>query len=94
LFPVCSFCGERPVVGWFEGPDFLTFVDAPEKVRADEAWLACSTCLSLIQAGDRNALVQRGLQRVRKRSQPGSDSPNIERSIRMSQERFWAARPA
>lgn len=81
-------------MGWFEGPDLLTFVAAPEKVRADEAWLACSTCLSLVQAGDRNALVQRGTQRIRKRSKSGGDSPNIEPAVDRMHERFWAARPA
>jgi hypothetical protein len=94
MVPVCSFCGERPVVGWFEGPDFLRFVDAPEKVRANEAWLACSTCLSLIQAGDRDGLVQRGTQRIRKRSKSGGDSPNIEPAVGRMHERFWAACPA
>lgn len=42
--PPCSFCGESPTVAWFEAPDFRTFVDRAEKVRAEEAWLACATC--------------------------------------------------
>jgi len=38
----CSFCGERPVAAWFEGPTFRTFVRRSTEVRAEEAWLACA----------------------------------------------------
>ena len=39
----CSFCGERPVAAWFEGPTYETFVRSSAEVRAEEAWLACAT---------------------------------------------------
>jgi hypothetical protein len=90
MFPVCSFCGERPVVVWFEGPDFTTSVDAPEDVSAEEAWLSCSACLELVRADDREALVHRGMQRLSGR---GSGSENVEPVVRRLQDRFWSARP-
>lgn len=49
----CSFCGERPVAAWFEGPSFRTFVRSSVEVRAEEAWLACAICLGLVEANDR-----------------------------------------
>ena len=55
MFPVCSFCGSRPVVAWFEGSDFTRSVDSPDNARADEAWLACSPCLRLADVGDCDA---------------------------------------
>jgi len=89
MFPVCSFCGRRPVVAWFEGPHFNVSIDAAEKVRAEEAWLACATCLALVRAGDRDRLVQRGMKRFRG---PGSDSENIVAHVRWAHEQFWVAR--
>jgi hypothetical protein len=43
----CSFCGERPVAAWFEGPSFRTFVRSSAEVRAEGAWLACAISLVL-----------------------------------------------
>jgi hypothetical protein len=43
----CSFCGERPVAAWFEGPSFRTFVRSSAEVRAEEAWLAAGYALVL-----------------------------------------------
>ena len=59
----CSFCGERPVAAWFEGPSFRTFVRSSDDVQAEEAWLACATCLALVEADDREGLAQRGTRR-------------------------------
>jgi hypothetical protein len=42
----CSFCGERPVAAWFEGPTVKTFVRSSADVRAEEAWLACAVCFA------------------------------------------------
>ena len=53
MYPVCSFCGEQPVAGWFEGPHFRNAVDLADKVLAEEAWLACAFCLALVDANDR-----------------------------------------
>jgi hypothetical protein len=91
MFPVCSFCGEQPVVAWFEGPDFLASVDAAEKVRAEEAWLTCSTCLQLVQRDDREGLAIRGVKRVRRH---GTEPEGIVEAARTFHERFWAARAA
>jgi hypothetical protein len=63
----CSFCGERPVVAWFEGPSFRTFVRSSVEVRAEEAWLTCQVCLGLVETNDREGLVERGLARWRRR---------------------------
>jgi hypothetical protein len=30
----CSFCGERPIAAWFEGPSFRTFVRSSAEVQA------------------------------------------------------------
>ena len=58
VYPRCSFCGAPPVA-WYEGPDFVTSVPSPEEVRSEEAWLACGTCVRLVNEGDREALVLR-----------------------------------
>ena len=65
MYPVCSFCGERPVVAWFEGPHFRNVVDLADEVGAEEAWLACEACLVLVNADDREGLVDRGMDRQR-----------------------------
>lgn len=93
--PPCSFCGEGPTVAWFEGPSFKTFVDAGEKVRAEEAWLACATCLSLVQAEDRDELVRRGIERWRRRRGGLSPDPmNVDAMVSSGHERFWGPRSA
>lgn len=70
--PVCSFCGEQPVAAWFEGPHFRNAVDSADKVRAEEAWLSCAVCLALVEADDREGLVERGMERLhRKDTQRG-----------------------
>jgi hypothetical protein len=85
----CSFCGTRPVVAWFQGPSFLTFVGAADEVTALEAWLCCARCLVLVEDGDRERIAQRGALRV---GGPGPDEA-LE-SARASHELFWAARPS
>jgi hypothetical protein len=60
----CSFCGTRPVVAWFEGPDFSSFAASAEAVSAFEVWLCCGSCLRAVQAGDRERIAQRGTLRV------------------------------
>jgi hypothetical protein len=89
--PSCSFCGGSLVVAWFEGPHFQTSVDSPDKVRADEAWLACSTCLDLVEAGDRDGLVQRGIARVGRRGMASPDLSAIQ-VRRQFEALFWTAR--
>ncbi len=66
MYPVCSFCGERPVVAWFESPDFRNVVDSEDKVRSGEAWLACAVCLAKVEADDREGLAQRSFARAEK----------------------------
>jgi hypothetical protein len=84
----CSFCGESPTVAWFEGPHFRTFVDAGDKVRADEAWTACARCLELVQANDREELVERGMRRLGDRAEP----ERTRAMTRRLQDKFWVAR--
>ena len=67
MYPVCSFCGEQPVTAWLEGPHFRNAVDSADKVRAEEAWLACASCLARIDAKDREGLVERGTERLRRK---------------------------
>jgi hypothetical protein len=88
MFPVCSFCGRRPVVAWFEGPDFKRFVDAADKVRADEAWLACAPCARLVAIGDREGVARRGMRRVRGQGIDGRPFAYA----RAAHAPFWTAR--
>ena len=84
----CSFCGERPVSAWFEGPSFKTFVRKATEVRAEEAWLACATCLALVEKDDRDALARRGARRGGRIS--GEEAQTMERE--MQDTRFWGPR--
>jgi hypothetical protein len=95
----CSFCGERPVAAWFEGPTFRTFVRTSAEVRAEEAWLACPTCLGLVEANDRDGLVERGVERQRRRDREegrqGSQREEVwtHQMTRDQQEKlFWGPR--
>ena len=81
----CSFCGERPVAAWFEGPTFRTLVRSSAEVRAEEAWLACAACLALVETDDRDALAVRGTRRRKGWASEGAEA--IERE--MQNERFW-----
>ncbi|HEU4356165.1 MAG TPA: hypothetical protein VFT27_11300 [Actinomycetota bacterium] len=92
---VCSFCGDGAVVVWFEGPDFRNAVDSADKVRSDEAYLACATCRALIEANDRDALAARELVRQRRKGglKPGvTDQLIIESKRRHLEDTFWTAR--
>jgi hypothetical protein len=84
----CSFCGERPVAAWFEGPSFRSFVRSSKEVRAEEAWLACATCLVLVESDDRESLVARGVKRSRGKASGGLESITRE----MQNEQFWQRR--
>jgi hypothetical protein len=94
---VCGFCGERPVVAWFEGPDFQRAMDSPDKLHSQEAWLACAVCLALVEADDREAVVRRRLMRIARkdREDPGPIGYTldlfaaIERGLKAE---FWARR--
>jgi hypothetical protein len=95
----CSFCGERPVAAWFEGPSFRMFVRSSAEVRAEEAWLVCTKCLGLVEANDREGLVERGAERLRRRDryEGRRRSPREEASMqqmtRDQQEKlFWEPR--
>src|SRR4029450_8392326 len=95
----CSFCGERPVAAWFPGPSFRTLVRGSVDVRAEEAWLACPTCLGLVEANDREGLVERGVERQRRRDREEGRqrSPReevwIHQMTRDKQEKqFWGPR--
>jgi hypothetical protein len=95
----CSFCGERPVVAWFEGPSLTTFVRSSAEVRAREAWVTCQVCLGLVEANDREGLVERSIERRRRRDREEGRTwtPSEEAGLRRMQrdhlERlFWAPR--
>lgn len=95
----CSFCGERPVAAWFEGPSSRTFVRSSAEVRAEEAWLACAICLGLVEANDREGLVERGAERLRRRDRDEgrqrspSEEAWMQQMTRDQQEKlFWVPR--
>lgn len=85
--PVCSFCGDRPVA-WFEGPSFRNAVDSADKVSADVAWLACATCLRLVESNDREGLVQRNMAYQRRKDA----EKGVKRSTREGTEMRRASR--
>jgi hypothetical protein len=81
------------------GPRFRKPVDPADKVRAEEAWLACAVCLALVDADDREGLVERSMERLRRKdSQKGRERPLREeawmrRSTRDHLEKmFWGLR--
>jgi len=84
----CSFCGGRPIAAWFEGPTFRTFVRSSAEVRAEEAWLACATCLTLVESDDRDGLARRGA--TRKGRSWSERAETIARE--MQNEYFWRKR--
>jgi hypothetical protein len=84
----CSFCGERPVAAWFEGPSFRTFVRSSAEVTAEEAWLACATCLALVETDDREGLARRGAKR--RGSIAGARGEAMARE--MQNKLFWRRR--
>jgi hypothetical protein len=89
----CSFCGERPVVAWFEGPNFTTLVRSSTEVRAEEAWLSCATCLALVERNDRDRLARRGADRPGGRSTNDVADDTALRFARQHQdEMFWERR--
>lgn len=89
MFPACSFCGDRDVVAWFEGPTFTLFVRSPAEVRSEEAWLVCSECLPLVETDDRDSLARRGTKRVRGGAGTEEQSAHLVREL---QDRFWEPR--
>lgn len=91
---VCSFCGDDRVVAWFLGPDFASFTDSPRDMPATEAWVACATCLALVESDEREELVWRAIARLRWRAELGAGSPPMEPLVRQMHQRFWSARPA
>jgi len=84
----CSFCGERPIAAWFEGPTFRTFVRSSAEVRAEEAWLACATCLALVESDDREGLARRGATRKGRSWSERAEPIGRE----MQNEHFWRKR--
>lgn len=94
MYPVCSFCGDRAVVVWFEGPDFRSAVQSADQVRANEAYLACAVCLALIEANDREGLAARELVRQQRKGglKPGVTEQDVVRMGRHLTDIFWAAR--
>jgi thiamine phosphate synthase YjbQ (UPF0047 family) len=99
MHPVCSFCGDSPAVAWFEGPRFRNVVDSADEVRTGEAWVACAVCRALVEANDREALVERDLARqLRRDTERGrerslNEEVTMRRTTRSHLEKlFWAAR--
>jgi hypothetical protein len=89
VFLVCSFCADRPVVAWFQGPDYPTSVGRAEDVVAEEAWLASPHCLDLVEADGRYALVER----AKRRDEASTAGPDHHHgAIRESHDRFWGTR--
>ena len=87
---VCTFCGERPVVAWFNGPLRTIWVEAPTSLPAatPDDFFACTACMKLIEGGDRDGLCRRGVYRMR---DIGAEKfPHLARVVTwLDQEEFW-----
>ena len=85
-------------MAWFEGPNFHAAVGSAESVRSEEAWLACADCFALVQVDDRDALVERRVAGVRRRSRGTEDrlsDPALARIERGHLDQaFWGPRSA
>jgi hypothetical protein len=94
LYPVCSFCGEQPVIAWFDGPSYRAHVDSANRVTASEAWLACGTCLRLVERNDRDALVERAVDRLTRQHPDRSNDRAMfaQMQRRHLDELFWRPR--
>jgi hypothetical protein len=81
-------------VAWFEGPDFRVAVDSADKVRAETARLVCSTCRALVEADDREKLLERAWHRAEHAG--WTAAPPSRAQIREQLERFffWTPRSA
>jgi hypothetical protein len=64
------------------------FLTGSAGVRTAEAWLACATCLALVETDDRAGLAVRATRRPRGRAGEGAEA--IERE--MQDKRFWRHR--
>ena len=89
--PVCTFCGERPVVAWFDGPVKTIWLEEPDLFEfAEDDYLACGTCLELIEQGDRDQLSRREMHRMRDIG--AEEFPHLALLVaRLSQVPFWDA---
>jgi len=89
---VCTFCGERPVLAWFNGPLRTIWLEPPASVPAvtQDDFLACGSCIELIEGGDRDGLCRRGVHRMR---DVGAEQfPYLARMVSwLEQEEFWEA---
>jgi hypothetical protein len=57
---VCDFCTSTPVVAGY--PCGLVVIETPAGIQASRTpWAACELCAPLIDAGDRDGLVERAL---------------------------------
>jgi len=90
VVPVCSFCGEQPIVRWYEGPRFVQFVDRSTDVRSEDAWLVCAACAPLVDAADRMELARRGAWRIR----AVDPERYVGRVLAHYDEAFWIPRAA
>jgi hypothetical protein len=82
-------------VAWFEGPHFRAAATSAESVHSEEAWVACAACFALVQADDREALVERRVAGVRRRPR-GTERLTDQALKRIERdhldELFWAPR--
>ena len=90
---VCGFCGDDRVLAWFLGPDYASYMGRPQEEAAYQAWLACATCLALVESDEREELLWRAIARLRWRAELGAGSPPMEPLVRQMHQRFWLVRP-
>lgn len=85
----CSFCGQRPVVAWLDGPVRHIWLEPPESFAFDaDDYLTCATCLTLVEAGDRDRLSRREMHRMRDIGAAGF--PHFALLVaKVSQMPFW-----
>jgi hypothetical protein len=91
VFPVCSFCGARPVAVWYEGPHFLVEREDPLEVTSEEAWLACARCAELVRGDHRERLARLAAYRAA-RNLPSVTEDHVETASEHLISRFWKPR--
>lgn len=78
---LCDFCSGTPVVAAFDVIRDVAIQVPNIPASTDDAWAACETCCALVEAEDRDALLERSIRTFFERS--GSPRvPQIERELR------------
>lgn len=86
----CDFC-MQPATRTFPANDVvISFADEDVDHLSVGAWAACNACATLIDQGDRDALVRRGVEEIQKAT--GMDSGEALARLRVIHRAFWSSK--